>query len=106
MYNELEIYRFDDDSDTWAGPDVLFGRPRLSGYDHTTVFDTFWLDQVNFDDENCFVNLCQSLADPCEENERCVQSWNYFETDTHDIGNIVECCPKDEFTEKSLRSTQ
>ena len=88
VYNELEIYRFDEDSETWAGPDVLFSAPRLIGGDHSSVFDTVWLDQLDFDEENCFENLCQALADTCEENEKCVQSWNYFETETHNIGNI------------------
>ena len=92
VYNELEIYRFDENSETWVGPDVLFSSPRPLGFDHTTVFDTFWGDDVTFDGENCFENLCQSIGHNCNDNEKCVQSWNYYETDTHNIGNVVECC--------------
>ena len=92
VYNELEIYRYDENSETWVGPDVLFSSPRPLGFDHTTVFDTFWGDDVTFDGENCFENLCQSIGHNCNENEKCVQSWNYYETDTHSIGNVVECC--------------
>ena len=89
-YNQLEVYKYNTASSTWEGPSVYFSPTREIGVDSTSVFDSFWADDMTFEGDTCFNNYCEMDKQLCNGDEVCKQSWD------SDLGKTkLQCCDQD-----------
>ena len=89
VYNEVEAYRYNPETESWNGPYVYFdtSRPWMKRY--SSVYLSVWASELDLSmfNSECYSNSCDT--NNCEENEFCKEEWV-------DNSKTYLCCESDD----------